>query len=144
MVPMSETPDQSSEQESMSSSRLEEAELVAQVLESAHHTPVATTLRTSARVLARVTDGIYRQPGSALRELISNAYDADASKVIIRSDRPRFDRMVIEDDGSGMSLETLAYLLNNIGGSAKRTSIGKELGVTSVDNQSVSLDLSHR
>ena len=28
------------------------------------------TLATNERVLARVTDGIYRQPGSAIRELI--------------------------------------------------------------------------
>src|SRR4051794_5089420 len=47
--------------------------------------PIATELRTSERVLARVTDGIYRQPGSALRELISNAYDADALKVVINT-----------------------------------------------------------
>jgi hypothetical protein len=39
---------------------------------------VHTTLQTNEQVIARVTDGIYRQPASALRELISNAYDADA------------------------------------------------------------------
>jgi hypothetical protein len=85
-----------------------------------------------------VTDGIYRQPGSALRELISNAYDADATRVTIQTDRPRFDRMVIEDDGRGMSLDALAYLLYNIGGSAKRTSIGKALGVTNADDPNYS------
>lgn len=62
-----------------------------------------THLTTDQRVIARVTDGIYRQPGSALRELISNAYDADASKVIIRTDEPRFKTMYIEDNGHGMS-----------------------------------------
>lgn len=36
---------------------------------------VRTRLRASDRVIARVTDGIYRQPGSALRELISSAWD---------------------------------------------------------------------
>ena len=30
-----------------------------------------------------LTDGIYRQPSSALRELISNACDADANEVTI-------------------------------------------------------------
>jgi len=34
---------------------------------------VRTRLKASERVIARVTDGIYRQPASALRELISNA-----------------------------------------------------------------------
>ena len=30
-------------------------------------------LDTDERVLARITDGIYRQPASALRELLANA-----------------------------------------------------------------------
>jgi hypothetical protein len=95
---------------------------------------VATTLRTDERVIARVTDGIYRQPGSALRELISNAYDADATRVIIKTDAPRFERITVEDDGHGMKLEALAHLLFHIGGSAKRSEVGKSLGVTSETN----------
>src|SRR5215475_10668499 len=92
---------------------------------------VRTRLRTDGRVLARVTDGIYRQPGSAIRELISNAYDADASRVIITTDRPRFDRITVEDDGAGMSPDAIVHLLRHIGGSAKRSPEGVELGVTS-------------
>src|SRR5258708_10629329 len=99
---------------------------------------VSTTLRTDERVLARVTDGIYRQPGSALRELISNAYDADATRVVIKTDAPRFERITIEDDGSGMSPQVLAHLLFNIGGSAKRSVRGEELGITLQDNSSQS------
>lgn len=100
--------------------------------------PVETTLKTDSRVLARVTDGIYRQPGSALRELVSNAYDADASRVIIATDRPRFSRITIEDDGVGMSPHAVANLLHHIGGSAKRSSRGAELGLTSSDDSSLS------
>jgi hypothetical protein len=92
---------------------------------------ISTTLKTDERVIARVTDGIYRQPGSALRELISNAYDADATRVIIKTDAPRFDKISIEDNGHGMTPEALAHLLLHIGGSPKRTRIGKSLGVTS-------------
>lgn len=91
----------------------------------------STTLNTDERVIARVTDGIYRQPGSALRELISNAYDADATKVIIRTDAPRFESMTIEDDGHGMSPKALAYVMHHIGGSSKRNELGIHLGVTS-------------
>ena len=36
-------------------------------------------LATDEKVIARITDGIYRQPGSAIRELLANAYDADAT-----------------------------------------------------------------
>lgn len=92
---------------------------------------VHTTLKTDERVIARVTDGIYRQPGSALRELISNAYDADATRVVIKTDAPRFERITVEDDGHGMGPEALAHLLLHIGGSAKRSVDGPGLGITS-------------
>ena len=91
---------------------------------------IRTELLTDERVIARVTDGIYRQPASSLRELISNAYDADATRVVIKTDRPRFNRIQIEDDGHGMSPETLLHVLKHIGGSAKRTVDGVDLGVT--------------
>lgn len=96
--------------------------------------PIETTLRTDARVIARVTDGIYRQPGSALRELISNAYDADATRVTIQTDRPRFNRIIVEDNGSGMTPASLMHVVRHIGGSAKRTSVGVELGITSTED----------
>lgn len=91
---------------------------------------VQTKLRTDERVIARVTDGIYRQPGSALRELISNAYDADATRVVIKTDAPRFERITVEDDGHGMTPEALAHLFFHIGGSAKRSGDGPGLGIT--------------
>lgn len=115
-------------------SGLSETELVALLLDDSHREPIETTLKTDDRVIARVTDGIYRQPGSALRELVSNAYDADASQVSIRTDRPRFGRMVIEDNGIGMSPRALGHLLHHIGGSAKRTTSGADLGITSLED----------
>lgn len=110
----------------------DESGLVARIRAS-HGTQdvVQTVLKTDDRVIARVTDGIYRQPGSALRELISNAYDADATRVVIKTDAPRFDRISVEDDGHGMPPEVLAHLLLHIGGSAKRNDLGVSLGVTS-------------
>lgn len=95
---------------------------------------VRTRLKTSDRVIARVTDGIYRQPSSALRELISNAWDADANHVTILTDAPRFSRIYIRDDGAGMSYETLSRLVHSIGGSAKRREEGQKLGVSSPEN----------
>lgn len=56
-----------------------------------------------------VTEGIYRQRGSAIRELLSNAYDADS--VETKRDRPRFNTVPIEGDGIGMSPATAARLL---------------------------------
>src|ERR1700722_14286095 len=112
-------------------SPVSETDLVRQLHEKSSSQPIATSLKTDERVIARVTDGIYRQPGSALRELISNAYDADATRVVIKTDAPRFGRISVEDDGHGMSPEALAYLLLHIGGSAKRSDVGSDLGVTS-------------
>lgn len=100
--------------------------------------PVETRLETDQRVIARVTDGIYRQPASALRELISNAFDADAKTVIIKTDAPRFERITVQDDGTGMSPEVLAHLLLHIGGSAKRNEEGQTLGVTAAADPSSS------
>ncbi|MDP0656851.1 ATP-binding protein [Klebsiella pneumoniae] len=97
-----------------------------------------TKLRTNERVLARVTDGIYRQPVSALRELASNAFDADASQVFITTDAPRFRTIKVEDNGNGMTLETLVHVIHNIGGSLKRTSTGGDYGITSNDNKDFS------
>ena len=107
-----------------------DAELTAEIKASTRDEPVNTRLTTDERVLARVTDGIYRQPGSAIRELVSNAYDADATRVVIKTDRPRFETLTIEDDGNGMTPEALAYLLRHIGGSAKRSPDGGGLGIT--------------
>lgn len=99
-----------------------------------------TKLETDDKVLARVTDGIYRLPGSALRELISNAYDADAENVHVETDAPRFNTITIRDDGNGMSIDTLVNMLRHIGGSAKRTEKGKKLKVTDDNDNSLSLN----
>lgn len=95
-------------------------------------------LHTDDRVLARITDGIYRQPSSALRELISNAYDADATEVYIDTDAPRFSRIEIRDNGRGMDEEALSRLIHHIGGSSKRTKLGKAIGTTSAEDANLS------
>lgn len=93
-----------------------------------------TKLRTDERVLARITDGIYRQPASALRELIANAYDADATEVHIQTDAPRFDSITIRDNGRGLSKKALSHIIHHIGGSSKRTMRGAELDVVDESN----------
>lgn len=104
------------------------------------------TLSTDEKVLARVTDGIYRQPSSAIRELISNAYDADADNIWIDTDAPRFDNMTIRDDGNGMSIEVLTNLIHHIGGSAKRSGDQRKaaLGVTDSSDPTLSPDKKRR
>lgn len=121
--------------ESKARTRSVEEQLAAKIRDStASGNVVSTKLQTDERVIARVTDGIYRQPGSALRELISNAYDADATRVVVKTDAPRFSRITVEDNGHGIAPEALAHLLLHIGGSAKRNSIGSKLGITSSED----------
>ncbi len=95
--------------------------------------PVETHLATSERIIARVTDGIYREPWAAFRELIANAYDADASYVVVETGAPEFNQITVRDDGIGMSPKTLAYVLQNIGGSSKRTAAGADLNTVQKD-----------
>lgn len=89
-----------------------------------------TALHTDNRVLARITDGIYRSPTSAIRELVANAFDADATNVIIEMNPPWFDRITIRDDGEGMDAKSLARVIWHIGGSSKRTKDGVRYGTT--------------
>lgn len=103
-----------------------------------NHRPVETALKTNERIIARVTDGIYREPWAAFRELIANAYDADASHVVIETGQPEFLHMTVRDDGIGMSPKTLAYVLKNIGGSSKRTAAGVGLNTARRDEPSLS------
>lgn len=96
---------------------------------------VRTDLATSQRIIARVTDGIYREPWAAFRELIANAYDADATRVIVDTGAPDFQQVSVRDDGHGMNAETLAYVLKSIGGSSKRTSLGARLNTASATDR---------
>jgi hypothetical protein len=92
---------------------------------------VTTSLSTSQRIIARVTDGIYREPWAAFRELIANAYDADATRVIVETGAPDFGQVIVRDNGNGMTREAVAYIVKSIGGSSKRTETGKSYNTVS-------------
>lgn len=77
-------------------------------------------ITASEKIIADISTGIYRTPAAALKELITNAYDADATEVRIDTDVPRFSQLVVKDDGSGISLERFLEVLQHIGGSRKR------------------------
>jgi len=59
----------------------------------------------SAKVFGHLSQGLYRTPAGAIKELISNSFDADASLVRIHTGFPRFETFSCEDDGTGMSEE---------------------------------------
>lgn len=68
----------------------------------------AAPFRPRARILQLLGDELIGTPRLAVFELVKNAYDADASSVTVtmRLDRSPA-RITVQDDGTGMSLETI-------------------------------------
>ena len=59
-------------------------------------------MKVAAQIIQHLSKGIYSNPANCIKELISNSFDADASKVIVRA-KPEFDTFSITDDGDGMN-----------------------------------------
>ncbi|MCX5818571.1 MAG: ATP-binding protein [Deltaproteobacteria bacterium] len=77
-------------------------------------------INVSAKVIYDISHGMYRSPANALKELISNAFDADSNNVVIRTNRPLYKTITYYDDGEGMSQDDFKWALSHIGGSRKR------------------------
>lgn len=69
------------------------------------------------RVLRELGERLVKQPEVAIVELIKNAYDADAVECAVQYDRR--GRIVVEDDGSGMTLERFTSAWMRIGTGSK-------------------------
>jgi len=88
--------------------------------------PPKGEIRVSSKTLIHISQGIYRSTASTLRELVSNAYDVDATEVVITTNPPRFDHVTCTDNGAGMTLDAFIGLMDGgIGDSGKR--VGKGL-----------------
>lgn len=84
-------------------------------------------LIVSSKVLGHISEGLYRGPAGALKELISNAFDANARQISISTGRPSFDVVSVRDDGDGMTIDRFVEnLRGGIGDSDKRRP-GQEL-----------------
>ena len=78
-------------------------------------------IEVSSKILGHISAGIYRSPGGAIKELVSNAFDADATRVAITTNWPSFDIITCRDNGSGMTQEKFKNIMTEeIGDSAKR------------------------
>lgn len=78
-------------------------------------------IKVHEKALAHLSKGLYRSPASAIRELISNGWDAGATKVDIYTNAPTFTGLTVHDNGSGMSEEQFRALMDGgIGNSTKR------------------------
>jgi hypothetical protein len=69
-------------------------------------------LKLSARVFGHISQGLYRTPAGAIKELISNAFDADADLVKINTGFPRFDLFSCADNGRGLSISEFKRLMD--------------------------------
>lgn len=79
-------------------------------------------IRVHEKALAHLSRGLYRSPASAMRELVSNAWDADARTVRINTNYPNFLQISIQDDGCGFTKEEFVGLMQGgIGNSQKRS-----------------------
>lgn len=82
--------------------------------------PERIPINVAVSVLADISLGIYRTPANALKELVSNAFDADATRVVISTGFPYFHTMTCRDNGHGMSSGEFEDIMTKIGGSIKR------------------------
>jgi len=79
-------------------------------------------IKLSSKTLVHISSGLYRSTANALKELVSNAFDADANVVRINTNYPEFDVLTCTDDGNGMTEKEFKRLMDGgIGDSDKRT-----------------------
>jgi hypothetical protein len=79
-------------------------------------------IKVSEKALAHLSRGLYRSPASAIRELVSNAWDANATIVRVTTNYPNFYQIAVEDNGEGFPASDFEYLMESggIGNSRKR------------------------
>ena len=79
-------------------------------------------IKVHEKALAHLSRGLYRSPASAIRELVSNAWDANAKFVRISTNYPLFYQISVEDNGEGFTKEDFETLMSGgIGNSNKES-----------------------
>ena len=78
-------------------------------------------IKVTAGILLYIGAGIYNSIAGAIKELVSNSFDADAINVIISTNYPNFNEIRVVDDGIGMSSVRLKQAMQTIGSSLKGT-----------------------
>jgi hypothetical protein len=73
----------------------------------------------ASRIVDALSSGLYESPAACLKELVNNAYDADAGTVRIYV-KPDADEIVIDDDGTGMTRAEFKRHFSRISESHKR------------------------
>lgn len=77
------------------------------------------SVRVAARIIDLLSSGLYPNPAACLKELINNAYDADATLVEVFV-KPDADQIVICDNGHGFTRQAFEEHFTNVSESKKR------------------------
>lgn len=77
-------------------------------------------INAAAKIIADISTGIYRSPAAALKELVSNSFDAGATELTISTGYPDFETLTCIDDGDGIKYDDFTDVMQYIGGSIKR------------------------
>jgi hypothetical protein len=76
-------------------------------------------IKVASRIIDYLSSGLYPSPGACLKELVNNSYDADATSVAVYV-KPDADRIIIEDDGTGMTRNEFVKHFERVSESHKR------------------------
>lgn len=76
--------------------------MAARILELKLGEEQPANMKVGSQIIEHLSKGLYKDPTNAVRELVSNSFDAEAFKVKIRA-KPELDRFSITDDGNGMN-----------------------------------------
>lgn len=89
---------------------------------------IGKPINVSLRIISDLSQGLYRSPADALKELVSNAYDAD-SEIVEINFKKDFSSLTINDQGEGMTINEFIQAMETIGSSPKRSADtgGREL-----------------
>jgi hypothetical protein len=73
----------------------------------------------ASRIVDTLSSGLYETPAACLKELVNNSYDADAKQVKLFV-KPDANRIIISDDGRGMSKAEFKRHFSRVAESHKR------------------------
>jgi Histidine kinase-, DNA gyrase B-, and HSP90-like ATPase len=76
-------------------------------------------IKVASRIVDYLSSGLYNSPAACLKELVNNSYDADATTVTVLV-KPDANRIVVSDDGVGLSREEFERHFQRISESHKR------------------------
>jgi len=80
---------------------------------------ISGEIKVASKIVDYLSSGLYESPASCLKELVNNAYDANATRVEIFI-KPDADRIIISDNGTGLTPKEFVRHFSLISESHKR------------------------